>query len=61
VIAVVTENIGCTTAARQFGLRNSTVRRMLLIAFDQWPDFYQYACDELDEEDPARIHAHLNH
>ena len=60
VLAMITEDIGCTAAAKLFGMRNSTARRILLIALDQWPDFYSEACDTVDDDDLARIHARLN-
>ena len=59
VLAMVIEDTGVTAAAKRYGMRTASARRILLIALDQWPDFFSQACDAVDEDDLARIHARL--
>jgi hypothetical protein len=59
VLAIITEDLGVSVAARRFGMRNATAKAMLIAALDRWPDEMQRACKAVDAADLAAAQAGL--
>lgn len=59
VLAMITEDVGVSVAARRFGMRNATAKAMLIAALDRWPEDMARARRAVDAADLAAAQAGL--
>ena len=59
VLAMITEDLGVSVAARQFGMRSAKAKLLLVDALDRWPGAIDAARREVDAADLAAAQAGL--
>lgn len=59
VLAIVTEDLAISAAARQFGMRTATAKQLLIDALDLWPAEMDSARRSVDAAELAAAHAGL--
>ncbi|HMO74555.1 MAG TPA: hypothetical protein PKD99_02365 [Sphingopyxis sp.] len=59
VLAMITEDLGVSAAARRFGMRNARAKLLLIGALNRWPEEYDAARRAVDAADLAAAQAGL--
>ncbi len=59
VLAMITEDVGVSVAARRFGMRTASAKAALINALDRWPGEMDMARQSVDAAELAAAHAGL--